>query len=62
MLCLMGQCWEARGSCAGRREDFLRTFGLRGMGLAVAFRSRSDCPNLVYLVCESPREAEEKEG
>ena len=46
----------------GGREGFPRTNGRRGMGVAVAFRSRSDCSNLACLVWESPREVEEKEG
>lgn len=30
------------------------------MGVAVAFRSRSDSSSLVCLVCENPREVEEE--
>lgn len=47
-------------SCVGGGEDFSRTIGSRGMGVAVAFRSRSNSSSLVCLVCENPREVEEK--
>lgn len=54
------QCWEGGRSRVGGGEDFSRTIGSRGMGVAVAFRSRSDSSSLVCLVCENPREVEEK--
>lgn len=60
VLCRRVQCWEGGRSCVGGGEDFSRTIGSRGMGVAVAFRSRSDSSSLVCLVCENPREVEEK--